>query len=200
MLKKEKDIYIFLNQVINSYSEISSETWNEFKNISKFIEVKKNEYICRTNEVQNSFFFVNKGLLRASAINEKGTEYNKIFFNEGMFPGSMVALLTNEPSELEIQALEDCQLIQIDFKKYRELLKKSEDLKLFQIYYLEQNWLIKMESKDISFVQKDAQKRYEDFLKDYSNLESRLTQYHIASHLGITPTQLSRIRKKNQHM
>jgi CRP-like cAMP-binding protein len=192
----EKDSYFFLNKVINSYSDISTETWNHFKNISNYIEIKKNDYICRINEVQNSFFFVNQGLLRASAINEKGVQYNKTFFIEGMFPGSMVALLTNGLSELEIQALEDCQLIQIDFKKYRDLLKRSEDLKLFQISYLEQNWLIKMESKDISFVQKDAQERYEDFVKDFPDLESRLTQYHIASHLGITPTQLSRIRKK----
>lgn len=97
MLKKEKDIHYFLNKVINSYSEISTETWNSIKNISHYIEVKKNDYICRIDKVQNSFFFVNKGLLRASAINEQGAQYNKSFFSEGMFPGSMVALLKNEP-------------------------------------------------------------------------------------------------------
>lgn len=195
-MKKNIDKYKDLKESIDSYYQISTKTWNELKKISKLIEVKKNDLICRINELQNSFYFVNKGLLRFYNINEKGVEYNKTFFNEGMFPGSMVSLLKAEPSEFEIQALEDCQLIQIDFEKYRKLLKKSEDLKLFQIYYLEKNWLIKMESKDISIVQKDAQERYEDFQKEHPNLESRLTQYHIASHLGITPTQLSRIRKK----
>ena len=56
MLKEENDIYFFLNKVINSYSEISTKTWNEIKDISKYIEVKKNDYICRINEVQSSFF------------------------------------------------------------------------------------------------------------------------------------------------
>jgi len=192
----EQNNYSYLKEVINSYHQLSIETWDELQNISKIIEVKKNDYICRIGERQDSFFFVNKGLLRTYILDEKGSEYNKKFFSEGMFPGSMVALLNNEPSNFEIQALEDCQLVQIDFKKYRELLINSEDLKLFQIYYLEKNWLITTESREIAFVQKDAHERYEDFLFEFPNLESRLTQYHIASHLGITPTQLSRIRKK----
>lgn len=195
-MKKNIDNYEYLKETIDSYHLISSKTWNELKKISEYIEINKNDSIDYINERSNSFFFVAKGLLRAFTVDEKGGEYNKIFFTEGMFPGSMISLLKNEPSQLEIQALENCALIKIDFKKYRELLLKSEDLKLFQIYYLEKNWLIKMELKDISFVQKDAHERYEDFLEAFPNLEARLPQYHIASHLGITPTQLSRIRKK----
>ena len=113
-----------------------------------------------------------------------------------MFPGSMVALLTNETSCFEIEALEDSQVIFIDFKKYRELLLKYEDLKLFHIYYLEKNWVIHKDGREVDIVQKDADERYEDFEQNYPELSKRLTQYHIASHLGITPTQLSRIRKK----
>lgn len=195
-MKNDIDKYKYLKETMDSYYPISTKTWNELKKISKYIKVKKSNLICRTNELQDSFYFVNKGLLRFYIVDEKGSEYNKVFFSEGMFPGSMVSLLKNEPSEFEIEALEDCELIQIDFKNYRVLLKESEDLKLFQINYLEKNWLIKMESKDVSSVQKDARERYEDFLDNHPSLESRLTQYHIASHLGITPTQLSRIRKK----
>lgn len=185
-----------LKNVINSYYSLSDKTWQKFLEICTYIQVKKSDYLCRINEMPNSFFFVNQGLLRSYILDEKGNEYNKIFFSEGMFPASIVSLLKKQPSEFEIQALEDCQLIQIDFKRYRKLLHDSEDLKLFHISYLEQNWLIKKEEKEVSFLQKDADERYEDFLNDYPNLESRLTQYHIASHLGITPTQLSRIRKK----
>lgn len=195
MKKKQIEAIDYLKKVINQYHQISTKTWNDFTKVIKYFEIQKDTSICKINEIQNSFFFVSKGLLRTYIIDEKGIEYNKTFFLEGMFPGSMVSLLTNEPSEFEIESLEDCELIQIDFKKYRELLIKNEELKLFHINYLEKNWLIKMESKDVSFVQKDAKERYEDFLENYPNLKSRLPQYHIASHLGITPTQLSRIRK-----
>lgn len=188
---------------MDSYIEINNNTWEEFKNICTFMNVKKNEYICKFHEYPDGFYFVKFGLFRSYILNEKGNEYNKQFFSENTFPASMVALLTNETSNFEIQALEDSEVIHIDFKKYRELLLKYNDLKIFQIYYLETNWLISKEAREVDIVQKDAQERYEDFLETFPQLHARLTQYHIASHLGITPTQLSRIRKKrayNQHM
>jgi len=192
----EKRAFNYLNDVINSYYSISPETWENFLEICTYKQIKKNDYLCRSNENPSSFFFVYEGLLRNYITDEKGNEFNKIFFSEGMFPGSMVSLLKNEPSLFEIQVLEDSSLIEINFDAYRDLLLQYEDLKMFHISYLEENWLIKKESEAVSFVQKDADERYEDFLKDYPKLSTRLTQYHIAAYLGITPTQLSRIRKK----
>jgi hypothetical protein len=72
---------------------------------------------------------------------------------------------------------------------------QKEDLKLFQIHYLEQNWLLAKDEREIEIVQDNATTRYLRFTRAYPNLVDRLPQYHIASHLGITPTQLSRIRK-----
>ena len=181
---------------MNSYLEISESTWNEFKSICTFMNIKKNDCITRFNEVPRGFYFISKGLFRLYTINAKGNEYNKSFFFENTFPGSMVALLKNQDSDFEIQALEDSQVFHIDFKKYRELLLKYNDLKLFQIYYLESNWLISKDAREVDIVQKNADERYHEFLETYADRCSRLTQYHIASHLGITPTQLSRIRKK----
>jgi hypothetical protein len=39
--------------------------------------------------------------------------------------------------------------------------------------------------------------RYKWFCKEYPELVERLTQYHIASFLGITPVSLSRLRNKH---
>jgi len=184
-----------LHKVMDSYYKLSNDTWQSICNISTFLTVEKNDYLCRSNEFQTGFYFVGYGLFRVFIVDEKGHEYNKIFFEEHSFPGSMVSLLKNEPSNFEIQALENSSVLHIDFKKYRELLMKTEDLKLFHIFYLEKNWLIDKSSREVSLVQDDAQDRYLEFLEKYPQLSIRLTQYHIASHLGITPTQLSRIRK-----
>lgn len=194
--ENETKAFIALKDAIDSYLKITNETWNDIKNISTFMNVKKNDTITKFNEKPDGFYFVSVGLFRSYILNEKGHEYNKNFFFENTFPGSMVALLKDQTSNFEIQALEDSQVIHINFKKYRELLLKHDDLKLFQIYYLENNWLVTKDAREVNIVQKDADERYDEFLEEYPNLESRLTQYHIASHLGITPTQLSRIRKK----
>lgn len=187
-----------LQESMNSYFPLSPETWQSLLDISFFEEIKKGDVICSINDIPTYFSFVYKGLLRSYIIDDKGKEYNKNFFDEGTYPGSMVALLTNSFSLFEIQALENSLIIHIDFKAYRQLLIQANDLKLFQIYYLEKNWLIHKDAREVSIVQDDAQERYEDFLMNYSSLGARLSQFHIASHLGITPTQLSRIRKKQQ--
>jgi CRP-like cAMP-binding protein len=185
-----------LQNTMYSYLNLSDTTWNALKEICTFRYIKKNDCICRFNEYSDGFFFVSVGLFRTYILNEKGNEYNKNFFFENTFPGSMVALIKNETSNFEIQALENSEIIHIDFKKYRKLLLKYDDLKMFHIYYLEKNWLISKDAREVDIVQKDADERYDEFLETYGNLSLRLTQYHIASHLGITPTQLSRIRKK----
>jgi len=160
-----------------------------------FEKVSKQECLCRFGDISEDLYFVVDGLLRAYILDEEGHEYNKNFFIENTFAGSMVSLLTKEPSYFEIEALEDSMVIAIDYEKFRALLLEAEDLKLFQIYYLEQNWLIEKESREIALVQQNADERYRTFLEKYPNLENRIPQYLIASHLGITPTQLSRIRK-----
>ncbi len=48
----------------------------------------------------------------------------------------------------------------------------------------------------MSLIATDATERYALFQKEFPELENHIAQYHIASYLGITPTQLSRIRAK----
>jgi len=108
----------------------------------------------------------------------------------------MVALLLNEPSTFNIETLEDSQLILINHQGYRELLNDSIDLQRYHINYLEKHWLINQEMREVSLIQESATKRYQHFLAYNAKLDNRLPLFHIASHLGITPTQLSRIRKK----
>ncbi len=44
----------------------------------------------------------------------------------------------------------------------------------------------------------DAAGRYELFRKTFGHLESEIPQYLVAAYIGVTPTQLSRIRRKEK--
>ncbi len=184
-----------LKRTIETYCPISAETWGEFKEFCVLINLGKDQFFTQAGEIPQSFGFVYAGLLRAYVTDAKGNEYNKVFFPEYTFPGSMVALLTSTPSDFSIVTLENSHLLQINFKAYRRLLETRDDLKLFHILYLEKNWLVAKEKREVALVQENATERYLSFKEYYPALEKRIAQYHIASHLGITPTQLSRIRK-----
>lgn len=187
----------FLREVMERYSPLGDETWRAFTDICQFRSIPKGGVLSRAGDIPNSYAFVYRGLFRVYSVDEKGTEYNKNFFEEGSFPGAMVALLTHSPSTYTIEALESSEIVEINFPAYRALLVESPDLMLYQIHYLEKNWLLTKDARELEIVQEDAGSRYQRFLQEYPRLAERLPQYHIASHLGITPTQLSRIRKNS---
>ncbi len=193
----KSDAFVALKKVMDSYSPISNGTWAVLKAICDFRKVEKNCILYSSGDLPTSFSFVYTGLFRVFITDTKGNEYNKLFFDEGTFPGAMTALLTATPSRLTIESLEPSSVIVINFSGFRNLLLEADDLKLFQIYYLEKNWLLAKDAREVEIVQEDATQRYQRFLKEHPSICARIPQYHIASHLGITPTQLSRIRKKS---
>lgn len=55
---------------------------------------------------------------------------------------------------------------------------------------------IKYEKRLVESISLNATERYLELQKQIPDVNTLISQYHIASYLGITPVQLSRIRKK----
>ena len=184
-----------LQSNFQKYASITPESWLLIEAITEFQVVKKGSILLRNGEVAKELYFICKGILRAYITDKAGNIYNKNIFTEGSFAGSKASSLQQSPSEFSIEALEDAILIRIDYQKYRELIFRQEDLKNFYIAYLEKNWVIEKEQREISLVMENATERYLQLLSKHPDIANRIPLLHIASHLGITPTQLSRIRK-----
>ena len=198
-------VFSYLRKVIDSYHVLPKRSWLAYQACCRSKTIDKGEVLCPVGVIPSHFAFIHKGLMRAYVIDQKGNEFNKNFFCEGRFPGCMTSLLQQAPSLLEVQALEKCELVEIDFAAFRQLLKTDVDVMQFHIAYLEKHWLLEKEQKELNYLQFEAKDRYLDFVELYSEVLPRLTQYHVASFLGITPTQLSRIKKElkfpdSQHM
>jgi len=185
-----------LQQSLNLYHVLPDEAWQAYMECCTVKQVAKGEIIYPIGKKPTNFAFIHQGLMRAYVIDEQGNEYNKNFFSEGRFPGCMSALLNNESSWIEIQAMEACEIIEVNHEKFRRALFTHIDLMKYQINYLETHWLLEKELKEIGYLQYEAKARYVKFLDNFNAILPRLPQYHIASYLGITPTQLSRIKKE----
>ncbi len=184
-----------LKSKFESYAPLSQTSWQLIESIVEFQSVKKGELLLRNGEIAKEIYFICKGALRAFITDATGNTYNKNIFLEGDFAGSKASLLQQTPSNFEIEALGDSFLININYKKYKELIFQKDDLKNFYISYLEKHWVIEKERREISIVMENATERYLKLLSKYPDISERIALHHIASHLGITPTQLSRIRK-----
>lgn len=186
---------IDLRLAINNYHPIAETTWSALRSLVQIQEFSKGDLVLRAGDSAKYIHFINKGCLRTFYIDDRGNAYNKNLFTEGSFAASKVSLLTKSASYFSIEALEETVLYNINFEQYKTLQEKHPDLQRFYIAYIEQNWIINREQNEISLVMTDAKDRYIHFLTKNPDIEKRIAQHHIAAHLGITPTQLSRIRK-----
>jgi len=193
-LTKEKHI-LELKLKFESYARISNEAWTLIESLITFQKLEKDEILLENGQIAKKIHFVCKGALRAYVTDYDGNIYNKNIFLETDFAGSTVSYLLGVPSNFTLEALEQTTLINLDYKKYRQLIEQNTDLKNFYIAYLENNWIIEKEQREVSLVMENATERYLKLLQKHPNIDQRIQKLHIASHLGITPTQLSRIRK-----
>lgn len=194
MIDKDKYILDFKNK-IESYSLISGKSWELLNSLISFKTLEKNEILVNNGEYSRDIYFVCRGVLIAYFTNPLGNVYTKNIFFENDIAASTVSSMLEKQSEFTIKALEDTVLISLNYMSYKNLIMQENDLKEFYIAYLEKNWIIGKEQQEVSLILEDATERYLKLRNTHFNIDTRIAQQHIASHLGITPTQLSRIRK-----
>ena len=180
---------------INQISVISAETFDELQQHFKPLTLKRNEFFVREGAYAQQIGFLKEGIVRAFFLNHEGKEYNKQFFVGPSIIGAYTSLLTKQPNKIAQQALTDCEVLVADYAKIESLYDKYHDLerlgrKIAEYYFLEK------EQKEIEMAYLDADKRYLLMRERFPSIESIIPQYYIASYLGISPTQLSRIRRK----
>lgn len=165
--------------------------------ISLFSEaqLKKHEDFAQEGEYSSKLAFLSKGVMRAFFRNNSGNEYNKTFFTPPNFVAAYSSITTKQKNLINIQCLTDCSILIADFDKVVSLYKEFPRIESLARILAEYKFAIK-EKREIELVTLEAKERYDIFKKEHPDLENQISQYHIASYLGISPTQLSRIRAK----
>jgi len=169
-----------------------------FLQLLKPVMVPKGVYFISAGQIPRKFAFVNEGLFRYLYIDKAGKEFTKNFITEGNFIVSYSAMVSQKPSLLYIEALEDSHILEIDYNRWMEVKKKHECWNVLLVAMLEQAFMVK-EKRERDLLLLDARERYIGFLHEFPTLENRVKQHLIASYLGITPISLSRIRKNGNH-
>lgn len=178
--------------VFNRIHPIKDEAWNDLQALFQPVNLDKNEYMVRNGERTQFVYILLDGVMRVF-YNKEGNEYNKTFFMPGSFPTAITSLISGAPSQLDFQALLPSKLVRFSYVEFKKLFDKHRCLESFMLAIMEQQW-IKKERHDIHMVTNDGEANYLIFREDFPQLENMIPQYHIASYLGITPIQLSRIR------
>ena len=169
----------------------------DWQNLEKYLSVqklKKGELLTRSGEVCNQVSFINKGLLRFFYVVD-GKEICTGFVAENEYIAQYDSFLTRQPSSGNIDALEDCELINLSYDDIQELYKtipifETFGRKIAEILFI----MISMQTTRLLTL--SPEERYQSVIENQPFIIQRVPQYMIASFIGITPEHLSRLRNK----
>ncbi len=183
-----------LYQFANKLTPISRETFSEVSPYLKQYKCKANTILCNVGDEAKYVYFIISGIIRTSVTTDKGKIFTRELYRDNQFCGPMSDIILDKPSSYIYETLTDCEIIRSNHKEVRKLYNSNPELMKFEIKILEDVY-VKMEKTIINLGTKDAKERYLNLLERFKDLESLIPQYQIASYLGVTPIQLSRIRK-----
>jgi len=180
---------------------LSIDGWKLFESKLKIVKFKKGDIIHNIGDICHQLLFINKGIARAYSLDEKGKDYtNIIYFNDinsnmiNLYVVDYESFVNQNESRLEIQALEDCEFISINYKDIQFIYNNLKNGERFG-RLMNQEAYSYSHHKIIDLQSKSAKERFDDFMYNTPFLLEKVPQYHIATLLGISPEHLSRLKK-----
>jgi CRP/FNR family transcriptional regulator, anaerobic regulatory protein len=181
----------YISQFVQPFA---THEWAQVVSAAQPFQLRKGEYLTRTDEVSSNVYFVNSGLLR-TCFNRDGADVTFGFFFENNIVTEFESFLTQQRSKFCIQALEDCDLIQFSYDDVQQLFITLTEGQILGRLVAERLYLL-LQQRTTSLLFENPEERYRQLVLSDSPILRRVNQYHIASYLGITPQSLSRIRKR----
>jgi len=179
---------------IKSFIRLESHETDLLKELFKERFIKKGDFFLGEGQVCKYAGFIVKGLMRYY-INHDGEDRTYDFAHENNFVCNYESFIPQTPSTKIIQALEDCEILQISYEDLQILYKSIEEGERLGRLVIEQVFIQTLQALT-SFYTDAPEYRYEKFIQKHPDLQQRISQYHIASYVGVKPQSLSRIRKR----
>lgn len=178
---------------INKYIKPTQDDLTKILNRFQTKEIKKGRFLVRSGQTSNEFLFIDKGCLRVFW----ERDYNEVtgwFAFEDDFFCELSSFIPKQASTFGVQAIEDTTILYITRTEMEKLFVEVPIFETFIRKFWEQI-ISHLVGNMISFQTETAEKRYEKAMK-HPKLSQRVPLKYLSSYLGITPSSLSRLRKR----
>ena len=174
---------------------IEKANFDKFGLKAKIRHYQKGQLLITQGQPAPKLIFLVKGIVRYLSVSAEGKEFTQSFAYAPGISGSTRAMTRNVNALFSIEALDDVICFEFEWTVFFEQMKSQPGFMASYNRLLE-NMFIKKEEREYAFVQQSAEQRYLTFLDKNPQLRDKIPLKMIASHIGITPIALSRIRNK----
>ena len=184
-----------LHKFMNNISPLSERSFDVYMNMCESKTFKAGTILTEIGSIPEHLYFIQSGVARSFSMTEKGTEYIRSLISTNNILAATQALVKKQPSKIACQCLTDCKTLEINYALLLEKCKENQQIAAWYTRTVELHYAHLQKTND-ELLTMNATERYLLLQKRIPNIDNKINQYHIASRLGITAIQLSRIRKK----
>lgn len=181
-----------INDIINSIYKLPQISLNTLIASISEVEYPKKFHLHRENKKETKSYFIKKGIARAYA-HKDDKEITFWFGQEGDLIFPLQTLFAGLGEYATVELLEDCVLYEIDLERLQDLYRNDIHIANWGRRYAEYA-CIKSEKLFIARQFKTSLERYQELINEYPDIIQRVQLGIIASYLGISQVNLSRIR------
>ena len=157
--------------------------------------VQKRDFIFREVDICSFVGLTFKGCLRSFFLKD-GKEITLFFHPEHSALGDYESFRRQTPACFSCQAIEDSEVLILN-PQFIEVLETMPDgQKLLQLFA--EDLAFQLRDCLLSLYRNSPEQRYLNFLRSEPQLLQRIPQHYLASHLGIEPESLSRLKRRIQ--
>ncbi len=159
------------------------------KKFDKGVQFKERDTIIK------NLGFLEDGSVRSYFINEKGNEITDEILQTNNFLSDIISVRTDEKSPIIIEFLEKSVVLVASMDRVWDLLEHNVTFNILIREYIGDRSM-ELLKKHLMFLNGSAKERYQYILETNPEILKKFPLRYIASMIGVTPTQLSRIRKE----
>jgi CRP-like cAMP-binding protein len=153
---------------------------------------KKGQTIISLGDLVDSEFFVSSGCLKTFYVNDDEKMFILQFATSNWWASDYSALNDGVAATVSIDCITDTEVLSITSEDREKLCSENHQLSYF-FRWRSLKGYVASQKRLISFMNKDARHRYEEFMKMYPLLYNIVPKKLIAAYLGVSRETLSRL-------